>query len=251
MSSAAGCKVAKAGNRSVSSQCGSADVLEALGINIELQPAQVTKVVEECGMGFMYAPVNHPAMKSVAPIRKELGVRTAFNILGPMTNAAGAQHVVIGVFDGGMMDLMANTLMEVGYIDHGVVIHGCGLDEISPLGPSSIIEIKNTAAPGEPRKYDVKKFEFDPLDVGVPRCTVEDLKGGDREHNAAELRKVLAAGEESNAKRDSVVLNAGMALYVYGSTSTVEEGIKVAREALNAGKGIDTLDKWIKVSNEV
>ena len=168
-----------------------------------------------------------------------------------MTNAAGAQHVVIGVFDGGLMDLMANTLMEVGYIDHGVVIHGCGLDEISPLGPSSIIEIKNTAAPGEPRKYDVKKFEFDPLDVGVPRCTVEDLKGGDREHNAAELRKVLAAGEESNAKRDSVVLNAGMALYVYGSTSTVEEGIKLAREALNAGKGIDTLDKWIKVSNEV
>ncbi len=235
----------------MSSQCGSADVLEALGINIELQPAQVTKVVEECGMGFMYAPVNHPAMKSVAPIRKELGVRTAFNILGPMTNAAGAQHVVIGVFDGGLMDLMANTLMEVGYIDHGVVIHGCGLDEISPLGPSSIIEIKNTAAPGEPRKYDVKKYDFDPLDVGVPRCTVEDLKGGDREHNAAELRKVLAAGEESNAKRDSVVLNAGMALYVYGSTSTVEEGIKLAREALNAGKGIDTLDKWIKVSNEV
>ena len=108
-------------------------------------------------MGFMYAPVNHPAMKVVAPVRKDLGVRTAFNILGPMTNAAGAQHVVIGVFDGSLMDLMANTLMELGYIEHGVVIHGCGLDEISPLGPSSIIELQNKAAQGRTTRIRCQK----------------------------------------------------------------------------------------------
>ena len=249
--SAAGCKVAKAGNRSVSSQCGSADVLEALGIKIELQPDEVAKVVEKCGMGFMYAPVNHPAMKEVAPVRKDLGVRTAFNILGPMTNAAGAQHVVIGVFDGSLMELMANTLMEVGYIEHGVVIHGCGLDEISPMGPSSIIELRNTAPPGEPRVYDVKKYDFDPLDIGVPRCVVGDLKGGDRTHNAAELRKVLRGGDETDAKRDSVVLNAGMALYVYDLTSSIEDGVKLARDTLNAGKAVAKLEDWIIASNEV
>ena len=149
------------------------------------------------------------------------------------------------------MDLMADTLKEVGYIEHGVVVHGCGLDEISPMGPSSIVELKNTAAPGEPRVYDVKNYTFDPLDVGVPRCVVEDLKGGDREHNAAELKKVLSGGEESNAKRDSVVLNAGMALYVYGSASSIEEGVKLARDTLNAGKAAQRLEDWVKASNEV
>lgn len=142
LSAACGCKVAKAGNRSVSSRCGSADVLEKLGIKIEISPNQVEKCIDKCGIGFMYAPMNHPAMKAVAPIRKSLGVRTAFNLLGPMTNAANAQHVVIGVFEDSLVDLMANTLMEVGSVDHGVIIHGCGLDEISPLGASTIYEIK-------------------------------------------------------------------------------------------------------------
>lgn len=158
LAAACGCKVAKAGNRSVSSRCGSADVLETLGVRIELSPSQVAESIAQCGIGFMFAPVNHPAMRTVAPIRKALGVRTAFNILGPMTNAASAQHAVIGVFEDSLVDLLADTLIEVGNIEHAVVVTGCGLDEISPLGPSNIIEIKNTAQQGHPKTYDKKKY---------------------------------------------------------------------------------------------
>lgn len=142
LAAACGCTVAKAGNRSVSSACGSADVLESLGVKVALQPDEVVKCVESCGVAFMFAPVNHSAMRFVAPVRKKLGVRSCFNILGPMTNAAGAQHAVIGVFHDNLLDLMAGALKEVGRVDHAVVIHGCGLDEISPLGPSTIVEVR-------------------------------------------------------------------------------------------------------------
>ena len=141
LAAACGCTVAKAGNRSVSSACGSADVLEALGVKVDLKPDQVVKCVEDCGVAFMFAPVNHPAMRFVAPVRKRLGVRTCFNILGPMTNAAGAQRAVIGVFGEHLVPLMAGALKEVGRVDHAVVIHGVGLDEISPLGPATILEV--------------------------------------------------------------------------------------------------------------
>jgi anthranilate phosphoribosyltransferase len=141
LSAACGCTVAKAGNRSVSSACGSADVLEALGVKVDLPPDQVVKCVDRCNVAFMFAPVNHPAMRFVAPIRAKLGVRTCFNILGPMTNAAGAQRAVIGVFHPELMPLMAGALKEVGRVDHAVVIHGIGLDEISPLGPAEILEV--------------------------------------------------------------------------------------------------------------
>jgi len=141
LAAACGCTVAKAGNRSVSSACGSADVLEALGVKVSLQPSQIIECVDKCGVAFMFAPVNHPAMKFVAPIRKKLGVRTCFNILGPMTNAAGAQRAVIGVFHPELLPLMAGALKEVGKVDHAVVIHGVGLDEISPLGPATILEV--------------------------------------------------------------------------------------------------------------
>lgn len=251
LAAACGCKVAKAGNRSVSSRCGSADVLETLGVRIELSPEEVAETIRRCGVGFMYAPINHPAMKNVAPIRKALGVRTAFNLLGPMTNAAGAQHAVIGVFDEELVDLMANTLMEVGSIDHGVVVHGCGLDEISPLGGSTIFEIRNTAPAGAKKVYVTKRYTFDPADIGIPRCTIEDLKGGDADQNAVEFRNVLAAGEFTNAKRDSVLLNAGVGIYVYGLASSIAEGVAVARKALYAGKGAQTLEKWIATTQEV
>lgn len=142
LAAACGATVAKAGNRSVSSCCGSADVLEALGVQVDLSPTQVVECVEKCGIAFLFAPINHPAMKAVAPIRKQLGVRTCFNILGPMTNAASAQRAVIGVFDEDLLMLMAETLKEVGRMDHAVVIHGAGLDEISPLGPASIVEVR-------------------------------------------------------------------------------------------------------------
>ena len=249
LAAACGCKVAKAGNRSVSSRCGSADVLEMLGVKIELQPFQVAETIKKCGIGFMYAPMNHPAMKTVAPIRKSLGVRTAFNLLGPMTNAANAQRVVIGVFDENLIDLMANTLMEVGHVDHGVVIWGCGLDEISPLGKSTIFEIKKISS--NPIKYESKKYEFDPLSINIQRCKIEDLKGGGPEENAQALRDVLAGGEYSNAKRDSILLNAGVGCYVYGLANSIADGVELARKTLYEGKGIQALDKWILTTQSV
>lgn len=251
LAAACGCTVAKAGNRSVSSACGSADVLERLGVKVDLKPEQITQCVSNCGVAFMFAPVNHPAMRFVAPVRKRLGIRSCFNILGPMTNAAGAQHAVIGVFHENLAPLMAKALMEVGRVDHAVVIHGVGLDEISPMGPATILEIKNTAPIGEKKVYTEKKFSFDPLDVGIPRCAVEDLKGGGPEQNAEEFRAALAGGDHTNAKRDSVVLNAGVGCYVYGLVGSIPEGVALARSTLESGKAIDVLDKWIAASKEI
>ena len=251
LAAACGCTVAKAGNRSVSSACGSADVLEALGVKVDLKPAEVVQCVEKCGVAFMFAPVNHPAMRFVAPVRKRLGVRTCFNILGPMTNAAGAQRAVIGVFGEHLVPLMAGALKEVGRVDHAVVIHGVGLDEISPLGPATILEIKNVAPEGEPKVYETKEFTFDPLDVGIERCKVEDLRGGGPEENAQEFRKVLLGGEEMNAKRDSICLNAGVGCYVYGLTDTIEEGVALAKKTLQSGKATEVLKTWIESSQEI
>mmetsp|Transcript_7689 Transcript_7689/g.15842 ORF Transcript_7689/g.15842 Transcript_7689/m.15842 type:complete len:433 (-) Transcript_7689:827-2125(-) len=251
LAAAAGCIVAKAGNRSVSSACGSADVLEALGVKVDLTPPQVQQCVEAVRIAFMFAPVNHPAMRFVAPIRKSLGVRTCFNILGPMTNAASAQRAVIGVFHPELLSLMAGALKQVGRVDHAVIIHGCGLDEISPLGPSRIVEIQNTAPPGEPRVYTEKEYDLDPLELGIPRCELGDLKGGGPEENAEKFRQVLLGGDHTDAKRDSIVLNAGMGCYVYGLTPTIEEGCKLARETLESGKATELLQEWVKVSQSV
>lgn len=252
LAAACGATVAKAGNRSVSSCCGSADVLEALGVQVDLQPDQVVECVEKCGIAFLFAPINHPAMKAVAPVRKQLGVRTCFNILGPMVNAASAQRAVIGVFHEDLLELMAETLKEVGRVDHAVVIHGVGLDEISPMGPATIVEIKNTAPPGEARTYETKTFQFDPLSVNIPRCKVEDLKGGDPAQNAKEFEMVLQGGEyETNAKKDSIVLNAGVGCYVYGLTDTIEEGCALAKKTLVEGKGEEVLKNWRVVSKEI
>ncbi|KAL3796400.1 hypothetical protein HJC23_004197 [Cyclotella cryptica] len=252
LAAACGCTVAKAGNRSVSSACGSADVLEALGVKVDLDPEQVVECVEACGIAFLFAPVNHPAMRAVAPIRKQLGVRTCFNILGPMTNAAAAQRVVIGVFQEELLELMAETLKEVGRVDHAVVIHGVGLDEISPLGPATIVEIKNTAPPGETKSYTTSTYDFDPLAVNIQRCTVEDLKGGDPAQNAKEFEMVLEGGEyTNNAKKDAIVLNAGVGCYVYGLTDSIEEGCALARKTLVEGRAAEVLKKWRSVSNEI
>ena len=251
LAAACGCTVAKAGNRSVSSACGSADVLEALGVVANLPPADVTKCVEKCGIAFMFAPVNHPAMRFVGPVRKRLGIRTCFNILGPMTNAAGAQRAVIGVFGQELLPLMAGALREVGRVDHAVVIHGVGLDEISPMGPATIVEIKNTAPEGEAKVYETKEFTFDPLSVGIERCKVEDLRGGGPEENADEFRKVLLGGDEMNAKRDAVCLNAGVGCYVYGMSDTIEEGVALAKKTLQSGKATEVLQTWIEVSQEI
>lgn len=251
LAAACGCIVAKAGNRSVSSRCGSADVLEALGVRVDLTPEQVIKCVNTVRIAFMFAPINHPAMQFVAPIRKKLGIRTCFNILGPMTNAAGAQHAVIGVFHPELMPLMAGAMKEVGRVEHAVIIHGCGLDEISPLGPSTILEIKNISPPGEPRVYREIEFEFDPESIGIPRCGIEDLKGGGPEENAEKFLQVLLGGTHSDAKRDSIILNAGVGCYVYGLTDSIVEGCKLARSTLESGKASELLQRWIEVSQEV
>ena len=252
LAAACGATVAKAGNRSVSSACGSADVLETLGVKVDLNPTQVVECVEECGIAFLFAPINHPAMKAVAPIRKQLGLRTCFNILGPMVNAASAQRAVIGVFHEELLELIAATLKEVGRVDHAVVIHGVGLDEISPLGPASIVEIRNTAPAGEKKTYTTRTFKFDPLSVNIQRCKVEDLKGGDPAQNAKEFEMVLEGGEyTTNAKKDAIVLNAGVGCYVYGLTETIEEGCALARKTLVEGKAADVLKNWLKVSNEI
>jgi anthranilate phosphoribosyltransferase len=252
LAAAAGCIVAKAGNRSVSSRCGSADVLEALGVKVDLSPDQVIRCVDQVNIAFMFAPINHPAMKSVAPVRKKLGVRTCFNILGPMTNAAGAQHAVIGVFQPELLPLMAGALQRVGRVDHAVIIHGVGLDEISPLGMASILEIRNTAGPGVvPKVYEERSFTFDPLSIGIPRCDVSDLKGGGPEENAEEFRQVLLGGAHTNAKRDAIVLNAGVGCYVYGLAASIEEGCRLARSTLEAGKATDLLERWIQVSQAI
>eukprot|EP01040_Poterioochromonas_malhamensis_P011849 gene11849-12926_t len=253
LAAACGCKVAKVGNRSVSSKCGSADVLEKLGIKIDLPADTVEESVRQSGIGFMFAPNHHPAMANVAPIRKALGVRTAFNLIGPITNPANAQHIVIGVFHEHLVDLIGNALLELGQVEHAVVIHGCGLDEISPLGSSTIFEIKNIAGKSSKvKKYETKRFEFDPLSVGIPRCTIEDLKGGDADYNAEALKEVLAGGEyHHDARKNAVVLNTAMALYVYDEVSSIEEGMKRAKETLISGKAIDKLNEWIRASNQI
>lgn len=252
LAAACGCIVAKAGNRSVSSACGSADVLETLGIKIDLQPKQIIKCLQQINIAFMYAPINHPAMKYVAPIRKSLGIRTCFNILGPLINAASAQYAVIGVFDSNLMSLMANALKEVNNVEHVVIIHGVGLDEISPLGSATILEIKNISLPGIlPKVYDEKIYEFDPLSINIPRCKLIDLKGGTPEENSIEFKNVLLQGEYTNPKRDSIILNAGLGNYVYGLTNTIEEGCALARETLYSGKANDLLYKWIEVSQNI
>lgn len=250
LAAACGCIVAKAGNRSVSSRCGSADVLEAVGVKVDLTPEQVEKCVDKINIAFMFAPINHPAMKLVGPVRKSLSIRTCFNILGPLTNAAGAQHVVIGVFHPELIPIMAGALKEVQRIEHGVIIHGCGLDEISPLGPSRILEIRNVAPQGSTKQYEEQEYEFDPLSVGIPRCELADLKGGGPEENADSFRAVLRGGKFSDAKRDAIVLNAGFGCYVYGLSKNVVEGIQLARGTLESGKAEKHLEQWIATSQQ-
>lgn len=251
LAAASGAKVCKFGNRSVSSMCGSADVLEALGICVDLTADQVESCCNASNIAFMYAPNHYPAMKNVAPVRKALGVRTVFNILGPMTNPASAAHVVIGVFDERLMSVMATALTEVGHVEHGLIVHGCGLDEISPLGSSTVWELKNQAPPGEKRVYKLTEMVISPEDYGIPLCTLEQLKGGDRDTNARLFREALAGGSHTDAKRDAIVMNAGVGLYVYGLASTVGDGISLARETLESGAALQQLEKWIKASKDV
>ena len=228
-----GIRIAKHGNRSFTSRCGSADVLEALGVHIELEPDAMAAVLEEAGIVFMFAPLLHPAMRHVAPVRRELGIPTIMNLLGPLTNPAGARRQVVGVTDPGLLELVAHGLRELGHHRALVVYGEPGLDELSPLGTTQVAELDAGA---------VRRREVDPADFGWSGLDAADLAGGDPPHNARVVMEVFR-GERHDAARAAVVLNAGAAVYVSGKVASLEEGVEKARLALDDGAALDGLER--------
>ena len=231
---AAGAKVAKHGNRSVSSKSGSADVLEALGANIELQPEQVAACIARCGIGFMFAPVHHPAMKVVAPVRKEMGVRTLFNILGPLTNPAGAPNILMGVFHPDLVGIQVRVLQELGAQRALVVWGRDGMDELS-LGSATLV--------GELRDGKVREYELHPEDFGIPMAHSRNLKVADAEQSMAMLLQALDNHE--GLPRQIVAYNAGAALYAAGVAEDIGDGIARARKAIASGAARAKLDEFV------
>jgi len=234
----AGLAVSKHGNRSVSSQCGSADVLQALGVNLDLTPERVGACIDRVGIGFLYAPMLHPAMKYAIGPRREMGVRTVFNILGPLTNPAGAQVQVLGVYDEDLTETMARVLGALGS-RAAYVVHGAdGLDELSTTGPNRISQLKNGR---------VRTFVLDPLEFGIPRAELEDLRGGDAEQNATAFRRVLDGG--LGPHRDVVLLNAAACLVVGGIADNLRRGLELAAESIDTSAARGKLDALIAISN--
>ena len=237
--SAAGIAVAKHGNRSVSSKSGSADVLEALGVKIDISPQAVQKCIDEIGIGFMFAPRFHKAMKHAAGPRKEMGVRTVFNILGPLTNPAGAQYQLLGVYDEKLTQIMADVLKNLGS-KGAMVVHGSdGLDEITILGTTKVSEL---------RGGKVNTFEISPEQFGIERADLAAIQGGDSERNARIVRAVLQG--EPGPKSDIVAMNAGAAIYTCGGADTLELGVSAAQEILSSGKAAGKLEQMKVCTNE-
>ena len=234
----AGVRVAKHGNRAVSSKSGSADVLKYLGVNIDASLPTVERCIEEVGIGFLFAPLMHKAMKHAAAVRKELGFRTIFNLLGPLTNPANAHAQVLGVFDSKWVTPLAEVLRELGS-RHALVVHGFdGLDEITLTGETQIAELKNGK---------VNNFSFDPKEFGYSLCSVADLKGAEPETNAEIMREILNGS--SGPKTDIVVLNAAAAIYVGGKADSIEKGILVATNSIESGAASKKLEELCRVSN--
>ena len=234
----AGVRVAKHGNRAVSSKSGSADILKYLGVNIDASLPTVERCIEEVGIGFLFAPLMHKAMKHAAAVRKELGFRTIFNLLGPLTNPANAHAQVLGVFDSKWVTPLAEVLRELGS-RHALVVHGFdGLDEITLTGETQIAELKNGK---------VNNFSFDPKEFGYSLCSVADLKGAEPETNAEIMREILNGS--SGPKTDIVVLNAAAAIYVGGKADSIEKGILAAKNSIESGAALKKLEELCRVSN--
>lgn len=239
VAAAGGMKVSKHGNRAASSKCGTADCLEALGVNIDEDPDKCRQLLEKVGICFFFAQKYHTSMKYVGAIRKELGFRTVFNILGPLTNPAHPKRQLLGVYDEYLIEPLAKVLMELG-VKRGMVVYGMDkLDEISLSAPTKVCEIKD----GSLHTYEIK-----PEDFGLTRCKKEDLAGGDPKENAAITLSILEG--EKGAKRDAVLLNAGAALYIGEKAKSMQEGINLAARLIDSKKALKVLEDFIKVSNE-
>ena len=237
---AAGVKVAKHGNRAASSKSGTADCLEALGANISLTPEQCVKLLEETGFCFFFAQRYHSSMKYVGAIRKELGFRTVFNILGPLTNPAKPEFFLLGVYDEYLVEVVAHVLGSLG-VKRALVVHGMDrLDEISGSEETFVCELNN----GEYKKYHIKPEEF-----GLARGKKEDIVGGTPEENAQITRDILS-GKITDSRRNVVLMNAGAAIYVGGAADSIAEGVKIAAEMIDSGKAAECLEKFVKMSNE-
>ena len=238
VASAAGVRVAKHGNRAASSRCGSADLLEALGVNLDASPAQVARCIEETGFGFCFAPKFHPAMKQVAPIRRALGIRTIFNLIGPLANPCPLTFQLVGVSEARLMQPMAEAHVRLG-IRHGLVVHGAdGLDEVTLTGPTDALEA---------REGRIASLQLTPESLRLPAATLEDVRGGDVSRNAAVARDVLS-GAVSPA-HDMIVANAACAIYAADQARSVQEGIQKAREALQTGRALKVLERVKELSH--
>jgi len=234
----AGVPVAKHGNRALSSRSGAADVLAALGVRIDLGPEEIGRCIRDAGIGFMFAPAHHPAMKNVGPTRVELGTRTIFNLLGPLSNPANVRRQMVGVFSKQWVEPIAQVLRNLGS-EHAWVVHGSdGLDEITLSGPTTVAALENGA---------IRSFEISPEELGLTLCKPDDLRGGEAEVNAAALRGVLR--RQDSPYRNVALLNAAAALVVAGRANDLGSGLRLARESIDSGKAEATLDRLIAVSN--
>lgn len=237
VAAAAGAHVAKHGNRSVSSQTGSADVLQELGFDLELPPDRIACSIDTLGFGFMFAPTHHPAMRHAAPVRRELAARTVFNVLGPLTNPAGARAQIVGVYSPALVQTIAGVLVRLG-ARRAFVVHGAyGIDELSPAGPNLVCEVADGV---------IREREIDPLDLGVPRCDPADLRGGDAAKNARAIREAFAGAE--GGRRWAILLNAAGAIVAGGHAGDLAEGLSLARAALDSGAAAERLDALIAFS---
>lgn len=238
---AGGVPVAKHGNRSVSSRSGAADVLEKLGVKIEIPSDHSQRILEQINLCFLFAQIYHNSMKYAAPVRAELGIRTIFNLLGPLANPAGASMQLMGVFDGKLAEPLARVLLNLG-VKRGMVIHGCdGLDEATLSGETHVVEI---------RDGEISSYRIAPEDFGLERCEIAELIGGDAEENARITRQILE-GTETGPKRDVALLNSALALYLAGKGTSVRECVQLARSIVDSGAALNKLDQLVKLSNEV